>query len=82
MHRETRLIQIAIPLDAQIMGGEQPVSAQQLVTLRDDTGRTVSSVHNSLPLVGADFTPEVLDAVNARLVPLGLAMTAMTALPA
>lgn len=79
MHRETRFIQISIPLDAQIMGGEQPVSAQQMVSLIDDTGRTVSSLHNSLPLVGADFTPDVLAAINARLAPLGLSLTALPA---
>ena len=79
MHRETRFIQISIPLDAQIMGGEQPVSAQQMVSLIDDTGRTVSSLHNSLPLVGTDFTPDVVAAVNARLAPLGLSLTTLAA---
>lgn len=79
MQRQTRLIQITIPLDAQIMGGEQPVSAQQMVSLVDDTGRIVSGMHNTLPLVGADFTPEVLDAVNARLAPLGLALSHLAA---
>lgn len=79
MHRETQLIQIVIPLAGQMMGGEQPVSAQQLVSLIDDTGRTVSSLHNALPLVGTDFTADVLDAVNTRLAPLGLSLTALAA---
>lgn len=79
MQRTAQIIQIVIPLNTHVMGGEQPVTAQQMVNQVDDTGRTTFSVHNTLPLVGADFTPDLLATINARLAPLGLALTPLPA---
>lgn len=71
MIRNARTSSITIPLDN---GAGQHVMAQSFIELLDNDVPTFST-HTMLPMVPEDFTAEVLAAINAKLAPLGLAIS-------
>lgn len=78
MNRNLSLLNITIQIPNQLvnMAFGHPVFMTHLQTLTDAEGKQIAHpTQQQTPVVPADMTPEMLDAINAQLASIGLTMS-------